>query len=97
MIRAKYDLSVFKDGTVRFDSTNAVLSHFRPIEVSVSVEKLKEIGYENDCNMNPLIDDNQLCAIHHQDVVISKTCADYIVKVTKFIDELLIKFSQILL
>ncbi|MEM1537073.1 MAG: DNA polymerase II large subunit, partial [Candidatus Bathyarchaeia archaeon] len=32
VLRAKYDLSVYKDGTIRFDATNAPLTHFKPSE-----------------------------------------------------------------
>jgi DNA polymerase II large subunit len=40
VLRAKYDLSVYKDGTIRFDATNAPLTHFKPSEIGVTVEKL---------------------------------------------------------
>ena len=41
LLRAKHSLSVFKDGTIRFDATNAPLSHFTPEEIGVSVEQLR--------------------------------------------------------
>lgn len=41
LLRAKHDISVFKDGTVRFDATNAPLTHFRPSEIGVEVERLR--------------------------------------------------------
>ena len=44
-IRAKYGLFVNKDGTIRFDSTDAPLTHFKPKEIGTSVEKLRELGY----------------------------------------------------
>ena len=92
VIRAKLNLSLFKDGTVRFDATNAVLSHFRPNEVGVPIERLRALGYEIDCKGEPLMDENQLCALYPQDILIPKTCADYMVNVTKFVDELLLRF-----
>ena len=36
ILRAKHELSVYKDGTIRFDATNAPLTHFTPAEVGVS-------------------------------------------------------------
>ena len=45
ILRAKYDLSVYKDGTIRFDGTNAPLTHIKPGEVGVPVEKLRQLGY----------------------------------------------------
>ena len=37
LLRARYDLSVFKDGTLRYDITYVPLTHFTPGEVEVSV------------------------------------------------------------
>jgi len=91
ILRAKYDLSVFKDGTIRFDATNAVSSHFKPSEVGVSVEKLRSIGYLYDKDGNPLVNENQLCQLNIQDIIIPKKCGEYLIKVSKFIDELLEK------
>ena len=45
ILRAKYGLSVYKDGTIRFDGTNAPLTHITPAEIGVSVEKLRTLGY----------------------------------------------------
>lgn len=91
ILRAKYDLSVFKDGTVRFDATDAPLTHFRPNEVGISVKRLKELGYHFDSRGNPLTDGSQLCELKGQDVVIPLSCADYFVRAAGFLDELLEK------
>ena len=45
ILRAKHELSVYKDGTIRFDATNAPLTHFTPVEVGVPVEKIRQLGY----------------------------------------------------
>ena len=60
VLRAKYDLSVYKDGTIRFDVTNAPLTHFKPSEVGASVETLKRLGYSHDIYGKPLTDSNQI-------------------------------------
>lgn len=91
ILRAKYGLSVYKDGTVRFDATNAPLTHFKPSEIGVSVEKLRELGYTHDYLGDPLKDPDQICELKVQDVVIPWKSAEYLVAVTKFIDELLEK------
>ncbi len=91
LLRAKYDLSVYKDGTIRFDATNAPLTHFKPSEVGVSVEKLKQLGYVYDVNGVPLTKVSQICELKIQDIVISVRCAEYFIKVANFIDELLTK------
>jgi len=48
LLRARAEVSIFKDGTIRFDATNAILTQFRPGEVGLSVEKAHTLGYEND-------------------------------------------------
>jgi DNA polymerase II large subunit len=89
ILRAKYDLSVYKDGTLRFDVTNAPLTHFRANEVGLSVEKLGQLGYLHDYKGNKLTDANQICELKIQDVVIPWKCAEYFVYIANFIDELL--------
>jgi DNA polymerase II large subunit len=89
ILRAKYDLSVYKDGTIRFDSTNAPLTHFRPSEIGVSIERLGQLGYTCDVNGVPLTNANQICELKIQDVVVPRRCAEYFIRVANFIDELL--------
>ena len=91
VLRAKYDLSVYKDGTIRFDATNAPLTHFKPSELGVSVEKLRQLGYTHDVRGLPLTNPNQMCELKIQDVVIPMKCAEYFIRVASFIDELLTK------
>jgi len=91
ILRAKYDLSVYKDGTVRFDATNAPLTHFKPGEIGVSVEKLRELGYSHDYMGCPLVSPDQICELKVQDIVIPRKSIDYLIRTTRFIDELLQK------
>lgn len=95
ILRARYDLSVFKDGTLRFDLTDIPLTHFMPMEVSVSVNKLKELGYRYDVSGAPLEREDQMLELKVQDVVLPETCGDYMVKVTRFIDDLLEDFYKL--
>src|SRR5437899_12998477 len=67
-LRAKSDVSVFKDGTLRFDASNAVLTQFRPGEIGLSLEKAHEIGYTQDMNGRKLSDPRQLFALEIQDL-----------------------------
>jgi DNA polymerase II large subunit len=92
ILRAKHGVFVFKDGTIRFDATNAPLTHFRPKEIGVSVEKLRELGYTTDVYGKPLERADQLLELKVQDVVISDKCAEYLLRVSHFVDELLEKF-----
>jgi DNA polymerase II large subunit len=92
ILRAKHHVYVFKDGTVRFDATDVPLTHFRPREVGTSVERLRELGYERDCDGKPLKRDDQLVELKVQDIVLSNACAEYLLRTSKFVDDLLQKF-----
>ena len=91
VLRAKYDLSVYKDGTIRFDATNAPLTHFKPAEMGISIEKLNQLGYICDIYGAPLTDASQVCELKIQDVVIPVESAEYFLHVANFTDELLAK------
>jgi DNA polymerase II large subunit len=95
ILRAKHKVYVFKDGTIRFDMTDAPLTHFKPKEINTSIEKLKELGYTKDYLGNPLEDVNQICELKVQDVIISNSCRDYFTNVANFVDDLLSKFYKL--
>ena len=95
ILRAKHDLSVYKDGTIRFDATNAPLTHIKPGEVGVSVEKLRQLGYTHDIFGVPLADPNQILELKIQDVVIPWNAAEYFVQVASFLDELLVRVYKL--
>ncbi|HEC89805.1 MAG TPA: DNA polymerase II large subunit, partial [Thermoplasmatales archaeon] len=92
ILRARHDVTVFKDGTIRFDMTDAPLTHFKPREIHVSIDKLYKLGYTHDYLGEPLEYEEQICELKVQDIVISKACAEYFMKVANFIDDLLVKF-----
>ena len=95
ILRAKHDLSVFKDGTIRFDVTNAPLTHFKATEIGVPVEKLRQLGYSYDCDGNNLTDSSQVCELKVQDVIIPLKSAEYFVRIANFLDELLGKVYEL--
>ncbi|MCK4415589.1 MAG: DNA polymerase II large subunit, partial [Thermoplasmatales archaeon] len=92
ILRAKHNVHVFKDGTIRFDMTDAPLTHFKPKEIGISLKRLKELGYTKAYLGNDLEYDEQICELKVQDVIISKSCAEYFMQISKFIDDLLAKF-----
>jgi DNA polymerase II large subunit len=94
ILRARHDLSVFKDGTLRFDLTDIPLTHFTPKEVGTPVEKLVELGYTVDMEGEPLTRDDQMLELFVQDIVLPEDCGDYLVRVTKFLDEELTDFYK---
>ena len=89
LLRARYDLSVFKDGTLRFDLTDVPLTHFTPGEVGVPVERLRELGYAHDMHGEPLTSEGQMLELKVQDIILPEDCGRYLVKASKFIDDLL--------
>jgi DNA polymerase II large subunit len=92
ILRAKNDVFVFKDATIRHDSTDLPLTHFVPKEIGVSIDKLKSMGYEKDAYGSEIKDDDQIIELKVQDVVVSKNCGEYLVNVANFLDDLLEKF-----
>lgn len=92
ILRARNGIYTYRDGTVRHDSTDLPLTHFIPSEIGVPYEKIKELGYTEDIYGNPIENDDQIIEIKIQDVVVSESCGDYLLKVSKFIDDLLVKY-----
>ncbi|MCA1812551.1 MAG: DNA polymerase II large subunit [Halobacteriales archaeon] len=92
LLRAKHDITVFKDGTIRYDMTDVPLTHFRPREVHTSVARLKELGYTHDCKGQPLERDEQLLELKVHDIVIPLDGLRYLQKTAAFTDELLEKY-----
>ena len=92
ILRAKNDVYVFKDATIRHDSTDLPLTHFIPKEIGVSIDKLKSMGYEKDIEGVEIKNDDQIIELKVQDVVVSKNCGEYLVNVANFMDDLLNRF-----
>ena len=92
ILRANAGIHIFKDGTARFDATDAPITHFYPVEMGISVEEAKKMGYVKDYKGNELVSETQLLELRHQDVILSRDGAEFMLKVAKFIDELLVKY-----
>lgn len=92
VLRALHDVYVFKDGTIRYDLSDVPLTHFRPREIGLSVEKLKQLGYEKDIHGKPPESPEQIFELKVQDIVLSHDCASSLIKVAGFIDDLLEKY-----
>jgi len=94
LIRQSRGLTVFKDGTVRLDATNSPLTHFKPSWIGTSIEKLRELGYTNDMDGNPLTNSDQTVELLMQDVIIPHDSGKYLVETSKYLDLELEKFYQ---
>jgi DNA polymerase II large subunit len=91
-LRAKHKVFVSRDGTCRFDATDVPLTHFKPSEISVGIEKLKELCYDKDIYGKPLENEEQILALYPQDIILSRNGAKYLYQVACFIDDLIEKF-----
>jgi DNA polymerase II large subunit len=92
ILRSKHSVFVFKDGTTRFDCTDAPLTHFRPREIGTDLKKLAEMGYTADVDGNELENADQLVELKVQDIILPENGGDYLLNVANFIDELLVSF-----
>ncbi|MXR50470.1 DNA polymerase II large subunit [Halovenus sp. WSH3] len=89
ILRAKHDVSAFKDGTVRYDMTDLPVTAVRPSELDVTVEDLQELGYTEDIRGDPLRHEDQLVELKVQDVVLSDGAAEHMLRTADFVDDLL--------
>ena len=99
ILRAKHNLQVNKDGTIRFDATELPLTAFKPKEISVSIKKLKEIGYNKDIYGKELTDENQILELMPHDIVLPSSsfspdekAEDVFMNIGNFVDDELEKF-----
>ncbi len=91
ILRAQYELFVFKDGTIRYDMIDLPLTHFRPCEIGVTIDQLHQLGYQQDIAGNALNEPGQVVELRPQDILVSDSSADYLMQTTRFIDDLLVK------
>ncbi len=98
ILRAVHNVYINKDGTIRYDMTEMPLTHFKPKEIGTSIDKLIELGYENDIYGNPLEHDDQLLELKIQDIILpaaaeslDETADNVFFRIAGFIDDLLEK------
>ncbi len=94
LLRARHNLNVNKDGTIRYDMTEMPISHFKAKEIGTSVAKLKEMGYDKDVLGKELENEEQVLTLFPHDIILpscsecgDEKAEDVFVKVCKFIDE----------
>ncbi len=87
ILRAQNDVLVYKTAEIRYDATDIPLTHFKPKELDVSIEQLKQLGYILDYRGEPLVDNAQILELKVQDIILSDDCARYFIKLANFIDE----------
>ncbi len=96
ILRARYDIHVYKDGTTRYDMTQLPLTHFKPAEIGTPVLRLRELGYLKDIHGNELISDGQTLELKPQDIILP-SCEEspddgadkVLLNIARFIDDAL--------
>ncbi|SEH17502.1 DNA polymerase II large subunit [Natronorubrum sediminis] len=92
VLRAKHDVSSFKDGTVRYDMTDLPVTSVRARELDIDVGQLQALGYEEDMHGDPLTHEDQLVELNVQDIVLSDGAAEHMMQTADFIDDLLAQY-----
>ncbi|MBX0286738.1 DNA polymerase II large subunit [Haloarcula salinisoli] len=92
ILRAKHDVSAFKDGTVRYDMTDLPVTALRPAELDVDPDRLRALGYETDIHGDPLTHPDQLFELKVQDIVLSNGAAEHMLQTADFVDDLLAQY-----
>lgn len=99
ILRAKHNLQVNKDGTIRIDATELPLVIFKPKEIFTNHAQLYKLGYKKDIYGEKLVSDNQLLELKPHDVLIP-SCKDslderadeVLIRIANFVDDELEKF-----
>lgn len=81
IIRAKHDVTINKDGTCRFDMSDIPLTHFYTDEIGLDGEKAIILGYKKGLN-----------EIYPQDIVVPRDAGEFLLRVSKYIDDLLVRY-----
>jgi DNA polymerase II large subunit len=90
ILRAAHGISVYQDGTARFDLTDLPLTHFRPREIGVDLTTLARLGYATDWTGAPLTDVDQLVELGPQDLIVARSCGTYLTRLAQFVDDELV-------
>lgn len=92
ILRAKNGVHIFRDATSRFELLNAPITHFTPKEIGMSIKKARELGYRKDIKGKGLAREEQVIELFPQDIIVNEGAGEWLVNVSKFIDELLERF-----
>jgi DNA polymerase II large subunit len=99
ILRAKHNVYVNKDGTIRYDCSEIPLTHFKPREIGVATEQLIQLGYAMDVRGSPLRSDEQILELKPQDILLpcspvspEEPADEVFFRAANFVDELLEKF-----
>jgi len=92
ILRGLHGVSVFRDGTARFDMSDVPVTHFRPSEIGTPWKRLVELGYTHDFIGGPLRGDEQILELLPQDFIPSSLASEHLLSTCSFVDDLLVRF-----
>jgi DNA polymerase II large subunit len=95
ILRASHAISVYQDGTARFDLTDLPLTHFRPAEIGTDIATLHRLGYTRDWSGAPLTEAEQLVELLPQDLIVSRSCGAYLARLAQFVDDELVRLYDV--
>lgn len=94
ILRQRHSLTCYKDGTTRYDVTNAPLTHFKPAQFHMDISTLNALGYTLDVFEKPLESDGQILELKPQDVILPQDSGDHFKRLATFLDDLLSRFFK---
>lgn len=92
ILRKNNKISTFRDGTTRYDIMDLPLTAFKPKEINLTPQQVKDLGYKQDIHGNPITSKNQVIELYPQDVIVSKRSATHLLNTANYIDDLLQKY-----
>ena len=92
ILRGLHGVSVFRDGTSRFDMSDVPVTHFKPSEIKTPWKRLVELGYTHDFTGEPLKGDQQILELLPRDYMPSSLAPDHLLATCAFVDDLLVRF-----
>ncbi len=95
ILRQRHNLTGFKDGTTRYDTVNAPLTHFKPSQFHMNIKTLHDLGYTIDRYGQPLESEEQILELKPQDVILPEESGDYFKRLAAYLDDLLSRFSKV--
>jgi DNA polymerase II large subunit len=102
ILRAKHEIYVNKDGTIRYDMSELPITHFKPIEIGTPIQKLNELGYTKDICGQSLTEPTQICELLAQDIILpgakntlDEPCDEILFRVANCVDEMLQKIYKL--
>lgn len=94
IVRQYHALTVDRDATIKFSTYLCHANILKVSDLNISLEKIKQMGYETDIFGEELTSGNQYIQLKPYDIIISREMAKLFLKITKYLDELLVRLYK---